>query len=90
MEQREYLFLRHAEISCTTGTVDEQTNASTISPCALLTTSTTSLMEPPVVTISSTMRTFSPGSIWKPRRRVIFPFSRSVEDGTNTQKALVT
>ena len=27
MEQREYLFLRHAEISCTTGTVDEQTNA---------------------------------------------------------------
>ena len=35
--------------------------------------------EPPVVTMSSTISTLVPGSILKPRRNVITPFSRSVK-----------
>ena len=43
-------------------------------PCAR-TTSITSLIDPPVVTISSTIRHRSPGCNENPRRNVILPFS---------------
>src|SRR2546429_3305184 len=52
--------------------------ATTFAPLAC-NASTVSRVEPPVVTTSSTTSSLSPGVTEKPRRKIILPFSRSVQ-----------
>lgn len=67
-----------SEFSFAARTVNEKTDAYDFAT-GLVNYVTTSCTEPPVVTMSSTMSTRVPGSILKPRRNVITPFSRSVK-----------